>query len=330
MLRNLPFRLKRLQSSTIKRKFSLEKQYDVIVVGGGHAGSEACAAAARMGAQTLLVTHKKETVGEMSCNPSFGGIGKGHLMRETDALDGVCGRICDLSGIQYKILNRRKGPAVWGYRAQIDRDLYKKHMQKELFEDTPNLDVLEAPVEDLIVKNPSINANKQQCFECGGVILNDGTKIKAKSVVITTGTFLNGQINIGLTVFPAGRIGDQPAIGLAKTLGSLDLKMGRLKTGTPPRLKADTIDFSGCETLKGDLTPMPFSFMNDKVWIHPKDQLVCYLTKTTLEIEKIVKDNMHQNRHVMEEIRGPRYCPSIESKVLRFPGNTKCGWNRKG
>nr|CAI5834482.1 unnamed protein product [Callosobruchus analis] len=326
MLRNLPFRLKRLQSSTIKRKFSLEKQYDVIVVGGGHAGSEACAAAARMGAQTLLVTHKKETVGEMSCNPSFGGIGKGHLMRETDALDGVCGRICDLSGIQYKILNRRKGPAVWGYRAQIDRDLYKKHMQKELFEDTPNLDVLEAPVEDLIVKNPSINANKQQCFECGGVILNDGTKIKAKSVVITTGTFLNGQINIGLTVFPAGRIGDQPAIGLAKTLGSLDLKMGRLKTGTPPRLKADTIDFSGCETLKGDLTPMPFSFMNDKVWIHPKDQLVCYLTKTTLEIEKIVKDNMHQNRHVMEEIRGPRYCPSIESKVLRFPGREHQVW----
>nr|CAH7733409.1 unnamed protein product [Callosobruchus chinensis] len=191
-------------------------------------------------------------------------------------------------------------------------------MQKELFEDTPNLDVLEAPVEDLIVKNPSINAN----------ISDDGTEIKAKSVVITTGTFLNGQINIGLTVFPAGRIGDQPAIGLAKTLGSLHLKMGRLKTGTPPRLKADTIDFSGCGTQKGDLSPMPFSFMNDKVWINvePKDQLVCYLTKTTIEIEKIVKDNMHQNRHVMEETKGPRYCPSIESKVLRFPGREHQVW----
>lgn len=217
-------------------------------------------------------------LGEMSCNPSFGGIGKGHLMREIDALDGICGRICDMSGIQYKVgvffynnqiifnncivqvLNRRKGPAVWGYRAQIDRDLYKKHIQKELFENTPNLDILVASVEDLIVEN----SNR---IECHGIILNDGTKIKAKSVVITTGTFLNGQINIGTKVLPAGRIGDQPAIGLAQTLAGLNLKMGRLKTGTPPRLKANTINFQNCDIQKGDNPPLPFSFINDKVWI---------------------------------------------------------------
>ncbi|XP_066260923.1 protein MTO1 homolog, mitochondrial [Euwallacea similis] len=306
--------------------FSKEKQYNVIVVGGGHAGAEACSAAARMGCQTLLVTHKRDTVGEMSCNPSFGGIGKGHLIREIDALDGVCGRICDLSGIQYKILNRRKGPAVWGYRAQIDRQLYKKYMQNELFEKTPNLDVLFAPVEDLIIENIHVDVNNRTVAECKGIILNDRTKIKSDTVVITTGTFLNGQINMGLKVFPAGRIGDEPAIGLANTLKSLNLSMGRLKTGTPPRLKADTIDYKRTEIQKGDNPPLPFSFMNDSVWIHPNDQLVCYITKTTSKIESIVKENIHLNRHVFEEVTGPRYCPSIESKVLKFGGRQHQLW----
>ncbi|KAJ8920073.1 hypothetical protein NQ315_011727 [Exocentrus adspersus] len=329
MLRALKSRITPILPYTLRHRalsYSSEKNYDVIVVGGGHAGSEACAASARMGAQTLLVTHKKETVGEMSCNPSFGGIGKGHLMREIDALDGVCARMCDLSGIQYKVLNTRKGPAVWGHRAQIDRDLYKKHIQKELFEDTPNLDVLVAPVEDLIIENPTVDVNNQSCVTCSGIILNDGTKIRAKSIVITTGTFLKGQINIGLEVYPAGRIGDEPAIGLANTLESLNLKMGRLKTGTPPRLKADTIDYSVCGSQRGDMPPLPFSFMNERVWINPKDQLVCYLTKTPVEIEKIIKGNLHVNKHVSEEITGPRYCPSIESKILRFPGRTHQIW----
>ncbi|CAH0554364.1 unnamed protein product [Brassicogethes aeneus] len=317
---------KLLKNQAILRKFSTEKCYDVIVVGGGHAGSEACAAAARMGANTLLVTHKKETVGEMSCNPSFGGIGKGHLMREIDALDGICGRICDMSGIQYKVLNRRKGPAVWGYRAQIDRDLYKLHIQKELFVNTPNLDVLVAPVEDLIIENPVTSVNNQSIVDCGGIILNDGTKIRSKSVVITTGTFLKGQINIGLKVYPAGRIGDQPAIGLANTLESLNLRMSRLKTGTPPRLKADTINYKVCDTQKGDNPPQPFSFMNEKVWIKPEEQLVCFLTRTTSAIENIVKNNLHVNRHVSEEVNGPRYCPSIESKVLKFSGRSHQIW----
>lgn len=300
--------------------------YDVIIIGGGHAGSEACAAASRMNAKTLLVTHKKETVGEMSCNPSFGGIGKGHLMREIDALDGICGRICDMSGIQYKVLNKRKGPAVWGYRAQIDRNLYKKHIQRELFENTPNLEVLVGSVEDLLLQNTKTNANNQTEVDCCGVILKDGTKIHSKSVVITTGTFLNGQINIGLTVYPAGRIGDEPAVGLAKTLQSLNLKMGRLKTGTPPRLDGNTINYSVCDIQKGDNPPLPFSFMDDRVWLEPEDQVVCHLTRTTSAIESIVKDNLHVNRHVVEEVTGPRYCPSIESKVLKFPGRRHQIW----
>jgi tRNA uridine 5-carboxymethylaminomethyl modification enzyme len=262
----------------------------------------------------------------MSCNPSFGGIGKGHLMREVDALDGICGRMCDLSGIQYKVLNRRKGPAVWGYRAQIDRDLYKKHIQNELFKDTPNLDILVASVEDLIVENPTSNNNGQTTIECYGIILNDGTKVSSKSVVITTGTFLNGQINIGTNIYPAGRIGDKPSVGLAKTLSSLNLRMGRLKTGTPPRLKADTINYKACNIQKGDNPPLPFSFMNDKVWIKPEDQLLCYLTKTSLKIESIIKNNLHVNRHVSEEVTGPRYCPSIESKILRFGGREHQVW----
>lgn len=300
------------------------KQYDVIVVGGGHAGTEACAAAARMGCQTLLITHKKETVGEMSCNPSFGGIGKGHLMREIDALDGVCARICDKSGIQYKVLNKRKGPAVWGPRAQIDRTLYKQHLQHELFNYTPNLHILVASVEDLVLEEQPHNSNAVR--QCCGVVLGDGTRVIGKTVILTTGTFLKGQINIGLDVRPAGRIGDAPAIGLANTLDKLQFRMGRLKTGTPPRLDGRTIDYSVCEVQPGDIPPVPFSFMNDTVWIKPEDQLKCHLTLTNAAVNKIIVDNLHVNRHVTEEVTGPRYCPSIESKALRFGNKAHQVW----
>ncbi|XP_049855553.1 protein MTO1 homolog, mitochondrial isoform X1 [Schistocerca gregaria] len=313
-------------SGEYETSISSESNYDVIVVGGGHAGSEASAAAARMGCRTLLITHKKETVGEMSCNPSFGGIGKGHLMKEIDALDGICGRMCDLSGIQYKVLNKRKGPAVWGPRAQIDRELYKYHIQKELFHNTPNLEVMVSSVEDLIMEdvNSLECGNAQKC--CAGVMLSNGTEVRSKSVILTTGTFLKGQINIGLEVRPAGRIGDAPAIGLAKTLERLGFRMGRLKTGTPPRLDGRTIDFSVCVKQPGDNPPMPFSFMNESVWIKPEDQLFCYLTFTNEKVNKIILDNLHVNRHVREEVTGPRYCPSIESKVLRFGGKSHQIW----
>ncbi|XP_029675327.1 protein MTO1 homolog, mitochondrial [Formica exsecta] len=286
-----------------------EKKFDVIVVGGGHAGTEASTAAVRMGAKTLLVTQKKSTIGEMSCNPSFGGIGKGHLMREVDALDGVCCRICDISGIHYKVLNKRKGPAVWGLRAQIDRILYKKHLQAELF-NMPGLDIYESSVEDLILANNPLS--------CCGVILKDGTKIFGDAVVITTGTFLKGQINIGLEKRPAGRLNDEPSIGLANTLDRLGFQIGRLKTGTPPRLEKDSIDFNKCTKFLPDDFPIPFSFMKDNVWLPSEEQVLTYLTYTNEGVAKIIKDNMHCNLHVTEEISGPRYCPSIESKILRF------------
>lgn len=300
------------------RRYLHYSVFDVLVVGGGHAGVEAAAAAARMGSNTILITHKKSTIGEMSCNPSFGGIGKGHLMKEVDALDGVCGRICDISGIQYKVLNKRKGPAVWGPRAQIDRDLYKHHMQKELFENTPNLHIAEASVENLLLEQPYGERRSNATKACAGVVIRGGAEIFSRSVILTTGTFLRGQINIGLDVTPAGRLGDEPSIGLADTLKKQGFNLGRLKTGTPPRLNGKTIDYSVCEKHYGDKEPVPFSFMNDKVWIKPEDQSICYLTHTNPSMNKIILDNMHLNRHVKEEINGPRYCPSIESKVLRF------------
>nr|CAD7440368.1 unnamed protein product [Timema bartmani] len=316
--------LKLLQfTSRSAHSLNRDHNYDVIVVGGGHAGAEASSAAARMGCRTLLVTHKKETIGEMSCNPSFGGIGKGHLMKEIDALDGLCARICDISGVQYKILNKRKGPAVWGPRAQIDRLLYKSHIQRELFENTPNLRVMEAPVEDLLTE-PSVDTSALR--RCCGIILGDGTKVRGKTVVLTTGTFLKGQINIGLEVRPAGRIGDAPSIGLANTLEELGFRMGRLKTGTPPRIDGSTINYKVCEAHKGDDPPVPFSFMNDSVWIKPEDQLLCYLTYTNPTVNKIVLDNLHVNRHISEEVTGPRYCPSIESKIIRFGSRNHQIW----
>ena len=306
----------------LKFPFVRYSSFDVVVIGGGHAGTEACSAAAKMGAKTLLVTHKKSTIGEMSCNPSFGGIGKGHLVREVDALDGVCAKCCDVSGIQYKVLNKRKGPAVFGLRAQIDRNLYRKAVQDELNQ-TKNLEICEDSVEDIIYEEskilPGVNVVK-------GVLMKSGREISCKSVVITTGTFLRGQINIGLEIIPAGRIGCEPAIGLANSLETLGFKLRRLKTGTPPRIKADTINYSILEKHYGDNPPVPFSFMNSKVWLEPDEQLCCHMTFTTEAVKDIVKGNLHLNRHVTEEVTGPRYCPSIESKILRFGEKTHQVW----
>uniref|UniRef100_A0A182WIU8 tRNA uridine 5-carboxymethylaminomethyl modification enzyme C-terminal subdomain domain-containing protein n=1 Tax=Anopheles minimus TaxID=112268 RepID=A0A182WIU8_9DIPT len=290
---------------------SASGSFDVIVVGGGHAGTEACSAAARMGARTLLVTQKRSTIGEMSCNPSFGGIGKGHLIREVDALDGVCARCCDQSGVQYKVLNRRKGPAVWGPRAQIDRQLYKREVQQTLG-NTPNLTIVEASVEDIVLSSESEQPR------LAGVKLDDDRTIVANSLVITTGTFLRGQINIGLETRPAGRIGDAPAIGLAKSIEQLGFRLGRLKTGTPPRIHRNSINFEQLARHPGDNPPVPFSFLNDRVWLEPDQQLDCFLTQTSPQVNDIVLRNLHCNRHVTEELTGPRYCPSIESKILRF------------
>ncbi|XP_060608892.2 protein MTO1 homolog, mitochondrial isoform X2 [Anolis sagrei] len=297
--------------------------YDVVVIGGGHAGAEAAAAAARGGVRTLLVTHKAGAIGQMSCNPSFGGIGKGHLVREVDALDGLCARICDQSGVHYKVLNKGKGPAVWGLRAQIDRKLYKEKMQKEILQ-IPHLTVCEASVEDLLLKEPELDHPGKCCVS--GVILEDGRKVHASSVVLTTGTFLRGMILIGLETYPAGRMGDQPSIGLAQTLESLGFSLGRLKTGTPPRLEKESIDFSGLEQQTADSSPVPFSFLSEAVWIKPEDQLSCYMTYTNPKVDQIIHDNLHLNSHVRETTKGPRYCPSLESKVLRFPNRVHQVW----
>ncbi|XP_061479116.1 protein MTO1 homolog, mitochondrial isoform X2 [Rhineura floridana] len=259
----------------------------------------------------------------MSCNPSFGGIGKGHLVREVDALDGLCARICDRSGVHYKVLNKCKGPAVWGLRAQIDRKLYKENMQKEILQ-TPLLTVCEASVEDLLLTVPESDHPGKCCVS--GVILEDGRRMHAGSVVLTTGTFLRGMILIGLERHPAGRMGDQPSIGLAQTLEKLGFTIGRLKTGTPPRLAKDSIDFSVLGRHTADNSPVPFSFLSEAVWIKPEDQLSCYLTYTNPRVEQIIHENLHLNNHVRETTRGPRYCPSLESKVLRFPNRTHQVW----
>uniref|UniRef100_G1PN16 5-taurinomethyluridine-[tRNA] synthase subunit MTO1, mitochondrial n=1 Tax=Myotis lucifugus TaxID=59463 RepID=G1PN16_MYOLU len=297
--------------------------YDVVVVGGGHAGTEAAAAAARCGSRTLLLTHRVDTIGQMSCNPSFGGIGKGHLMREVDALDGLCSRICDQSGVHYKILNRRKGPAVWGLRAQIDRKLYKQNMQKEIL-NTPLLTVQEGAVEDLILTEPE----PEHTGKCrvSGVVLVDGSKVYADSVILTAGTFLRGMIVIGLEMHPAGRLGDQPSIGLAQTLEKLGFVVGRLKTGTPPRIAKESINFSILNKQTPDNPSIPFSFINETVWIKPEDQLLCYLTHTNPRVDEIILENLHLNSHIKETTKGPRYCPSIESKVLRFPNRIHQVW----
>ncbi|KAK2820347.1 hypothetical protein Q5P01_023306 [Channa striata] len=302
------------------------QQYDVIVVGGGHAGTEAAAAAARMGAETLLVTQKVNTIGALSCNPSLGGVGKGQLVKEVDALDGLCGRAGDWAGIHFSILNRRKGPAVWGPRAQLDRQRYREFIQSELL-GTPRLTVLEGSVEELLVTEP--NPEEPGHHRVNGIRLgNGGHSISASSVILTTGTFLSGSLFVGQTTVPGGRIGDAPSsAGLSHTLKErLGLRTGRLRTGTPPRIVKDSVDFSLAVLHPPDSHPTPFSFMNKHTRCKPEEQLPCYLTQTTLGVERVVKESLHLNCHIQQDTKGPRYCPSIESRVLRFPGREHQVW----
>lgn len=290
--------------------------YDVIVIGGGHAGSEAAAAAARVGARTLLITHKLETIGEMSCNPAIGGLGKGHLVREIDALDGVMGRVADASGIQFRLLNRRKGPAVQGPRCQSDRRLYREAMQSILFE-YPNLTIEAGAVEDLIFKDEETAGAAKLKPVCTGIVTEAGKKVFGKTVILTTGTFLRGLIHMGEKKIPAGRVGDAPAVGLSLTLERLGFDLGRLKTGTPARLDGRTINWSQCIEQPGDTPPTPFSFLTSEIEV---PQISCYLTRTTEETHKIIRDNLHRAPMYSGQIdsNGPRYCPSIEDKVVRF------------
>ena len=288
----------------------MNNMYDVIVVGGGHAGCEACAAAARTGAKTLLVTHKISTIGEMSCNPAIGGLGKGHLVREVDALDGLMGRVIDKAGIQFRMLNLSKGPAVRGPRAQADRSLYKKYMQQALAE-TNGLDIKEGAVEGLLIKG------KKVC----GVKLADGIEIFAKAVVLTTGTFLNGIMFTGHQTSVGGRVGDISCTGITPYLKSLGLQLGRLKTGTPSRLNGDTINWDILEKQSGDKNPIPFSFLTKEL---TNRQIDCGVTYTNETTHKIIRDNFSKCALFSGLIsgKGPRYCPSIEDKLVRFADRT--------
>lgn len=307
-----------LQNRTFASVAPSARPYDVVVIGGGHAGTEACAAAARSGARTALVTPSLSNLGVCSCNPSFGGIGKGTMLREIDALDGLAGRIIDKAGIQFRVLNKKKGPAVWGPRAQIDRDLYKKHMREEILS-TPGLNVLEGKVADIIVSREGISEDdKVSKGRITGIRLEGGQVIPASHVIITTGTFLGGEIHIGLEAFPSGRMGEAATFGLSKSLRDAGFKLGRLKTGTPPRLDADTIDFSALERQPGDSPPHPFSYLNDSVDIGDEGQLSCWATYTNAESHAIVRANLDKSIHIRETVRGPRYCPSLESKIIRF------------
>ncbi|GAM90648.1 hypothetical protein ANO11243_086930 [Dothideomycetidae sp. 11243] len=289
--------------------------YDVVVIGGGHAGCEASTAAARTGAKTALVTPSLENLGVCSCNPSFGGIGKGTMLREIDALDGVVGRIVDKAGIQFRILNSRKGPAVWGPRAQIDRKLYKKHMKQEITS-YPGLRVLEGKVADIVVDRSMSDGQDGTHGRIIGARLESGQVVPTGNVVITTGTFLGGEIHIGLEVYPSGRMGEAATFGLSKSLREAGFKLGRLKTGTPPRLDAKSIDFSVMEVQHGDNPPTAFSYMNDSVTV--QEQLKCWSTHTNQRTHDIVRANLDKSIHIRETVKGPRYCPSLESKVIRF------------
>ncbi|HWQ87682.1 tRNA uridine-5-carboxymethylaminomethyl(34) synthesis enzyme MnmG [Brevundimonas sp.] len=286
------------------------KSFDVIVIGGGHAGCEAAAASARAGAKTVLLTQKLETIGEMSCNPAIGGLGKGHLVREIDAMDGVMGRLGDVSGIQFRLLNRSKGAAVQGPRSQIDRRLYREAMQAELAQ-TPNLTLMAGTAESLILDGGRV----------AGVVTGEGAEVRAGAVVLTTGTFLNGVIHKGDQRIPAGRHGEAPSTGLAADLYGAGLQMGRLKTGTPARLDGRTIAWDRLEMQQADAGPVPFSFLTDRIDV---PQIACGVTHTTAETHRIIADNLGDSAVYGGHLsgRGPRYCPSIEDKVVRFADKT--------
>lgn len=282
------------------------QKYDVIVIGGGHAGVEAAAASARLGVPTLLITPKPENLGEMSCNPAIGGIAKGTLVKEIDALDGLMGYVIDQAGIHYKMLNETRGPAVWGPRAQADRKLYKKAMYR-ILTNYPNLEILYAKVEDIEIKSSEIKA----------VILNNGSKIPCQKIILTTGTFLSGLIHIGSKKIPAGRVDEEPSYGLSNTLKRVGFKLSRLKTGTPPRIDGRTIDYSKVESQLGDKVPRPFSELTNIVNV---PQINCFVTKTTIETHDIIRANLDKSAMYSGQIEGigPRYCPSIEDKIVRF------------
>ena len=285
---------------------SAPTSFDVVVIGGGHAGCEAASAAARTGATTALVTHRFATIGAMSCNPAIGGLGKGHLVREVDALDGLMGRVADAGGIQFRMLNRRKGPAVRGPRAQADRKLYAQAMQAAI-EQTANLCVIEGEADELLISNGRIV----------GVRLADGRELPAGAVVITTGTFLRGLIHLGENTWPAGRVGEAPALGLSSSFERAGFTLGRLKTGTPPRLDGSTIDWSAVEMQPGDDPPEPFSVMTDRI---TTPQIQCGITRTTPATHEVIRANVHRSPMYSGQIKssGPRYCPSIEDKIVRF------------
>ena len=281
--------------------------FDVIVIGGGHAGCEAASAAARMGARTALVTHRFSTIGAMSCNPAIGGLGKGHLVREVDALDGLMGRVADAGGIQFRVLNRRKGPAVRGPRAQADRKLYAGAMQAAIRE-TANLVVIEGEADELLIADGG---------RLRGIKLADGRELAAAAVVVTTGTFLRGLIHLGERNWPAGRVGEAPALGLSASFERIGFTLGRLKTGTPPRLDGTTIDWSAVEMQPGDDPPEPFSVMTDRI---TTPQIQCGITRTTAATHDVIRANVHRSPMYSGQIKssGPRYCPSIEDKIVRF------------
>src|ERR1700743_1710917 len=288
------------------RMTALPNSFDVIIIGGGHAGCEAASASARMGVRTALVTHRFATIGAMSCNPAIGGLGKGHLVREVDALDGLMGRVADAGGIQFRVLNRRKGPAVRGPRAQADRKLYAAAMQAAIKE-TAGLSIIEGEADELIVSDGGVT----------GIRLADGRELSAGAVVVTTGTFLRGLIHLGEKNWPAGRVGEAPAMGLSKSFERAGFTLGRLKTGTPPRLDGRTIDWSAVEMQPGDDPPEPFSVMTDRI---TTPQIQCGITRTMPATHDVIRANVHRSPMYSGQIKssGPRYCPSIEDKIVRF------------